>query len=263
MDSQNVLYGELAEFYEPLYRKNLDDEELGLSYECDLLESLFSKAGRPVKRVLDAGCGTGIHAIELARRGFDATGFDLSAQMLEIANKRKMEACSGARFFKAGYLDFELGEKFDAIVSMHNAIMCLQSPQDFEKALARFNSALEVGGVLVIDFSDYELMKRLGVFSETFVDRFEKDGKSVVEVSENSINAEGGVVEERNTYFASNDGVNFKRFETVGRQVLLSLERVDDFFARAGFARAGAIDMETGEEAQGSSTELMVAAIKQ
>src|SRR4029079_8134136 len=48
--------------------------------EADLVEALLQESGG--KRVLDAGCGTGRVAIELAARGFSVTGVDADAEML-------------------------------------------------------------------------------------------------------------------------------------------------------------------------------------
>lgn len=52
--------------------------------EVDFLVEALAIA--PGQRVLDMGCGTGRHAIELARRGFSVTGVDISAGMLDIVS---------------------------------------------------------------------------------------------------------------------------------------------------------------------------------
>src|SRR5258708_22021104 len=54
--------------------------------EIDQLEALL--ALRPPLRILDLPCGQGRHAIELARRGYDVTGVDLSPFLLKIAEER-------------------------------------------------------------------------------------------------------------------------------------------------------------------------------
>ena len=46
----------------------------------------------PRSRILDIGCGTGRHSIELARRGYQVTGVDISSGMLTEAKKRAEEA---------------------------------------------------------------------------------------------------------------------------------------------------------------------------
>jgi len=60
--------------------------------ECRLLERVFEKYGaKPVRRILDLGCGTGGHAIPLARRGYTVVGIDRSEAML-VAAKAKSAA---------------------------------------------------------------------------------------------------------------------------------------------------------------------------
>ena len=51
--------------------------------EVDFLLSLYPL--KPGANILDVGCGTGRHSIELAKRGFKVTGLDLSEKMLEVA----------------------------------------------------------------------------------------------------------------------------------------------------------------------------------
>lgn len=69
--------------------------------------------------ILDAGCGTGGATIALARQFPDSkvTGIDISPQSLEIA-KEKSRDISNIEFHSANLLDFDLGEKFDVVLSM-------------------------------------------------------------------------------------------------------------------------------------------------
>jgi len=70
------------------------------------------------RRILDAGCGTGMLAIEVARRGGDVVGIDVSPQLIEIAKERLPEDVKGKISLHAGdMLDAGFGD-FDHIVSM-------------------------------------------------------------------------------------------------------------------------------------------------
>lgn len=53
--------------------------------EVDFL--LRELALAPQSEILDVGCGVGRHAIELARRGHNVTGIDISAGMLDEARR--------------------------------------------------------------------------------------------------------------------------------------------------------------------------------
>src|SRR6266851_430234 len=67
--------------------------------EIDQLEALL--AIRPPRRILDLPCGQGRHAIELASRGYDVTGVDLSPFMLKVAEERARAAGVRARWLEA------------------------------------------------------------------------------------------------------------------------------------------------------------------
>ena len=70
------------------------------------------------RRILDAGCGTGMLAIEVARRGGDVVGIDVSPQLIEIGKERLPEDVKGKISLHAGdMLDAGFGD-FDHIVSM-------------------------------------------------------------------------------------------------------------------------------------------------
>ena len=73
-------------------------------------------------RILDAGCGTGALAFELARRGAEVIGVDISPQLVEIARKRTPNDLHHKLTFRAGdMLDPNLGT-FDHIVAMDSMI---------------------------------------------------------------------------------------------------------------------------------------------
>jgi len=92
------------------WRRSIDLDEYearfvgtGAHGEADLIASLGGRA------VLDAGCGTGRVAIELARRGFDVAGVDLDDDMIEVARRHAPEV----PWFVADLARFDLGRTFD------------------------------------------------------------------------------------------------------------------------------------------------------
>jgi magnesium-protoporphyrin O-methyltransferase len=75
------------------------------------------------RRILDAGCGTGALAVELARRGADVVAIDLSATLVSLAKERLPHQLGrGSIDFRVGdMLDPQLGQ-FDHIVAMDSLI---------------------------------------------------------------------------------------------------------------------------------------------
>ena len=81
----------MKQWYEILfenYGKKYDSEPFteGTAGECDFIEEEIGR--NKATRILDVGCGTGRHAIELARRGYDITGVDRSDSMLNRAREK-------------------------------------------------------------------------------------------------------------------------------------------------------------------------------
>ncbi len=73
-------------------------------------------------RVLDAGCGTGAMSVELAERGAQVVGVDISPALIEIAQKRCPAHVAGLIDFRAGdMLAKNLGQ-FDHIMAMDSMI---------------------------------------------------------------------------------------------------------------------------------------------
>lgn len=84
----------MEQWYEILFRNyglKYDNESFtkGTLGECDFIESEigFNKS----HRILDLGCGTGRHTIELTKRGYHITGIDLSESMLKRAKEKASE----------------------------------------------------------------------------------------------------------------------------------------------------------------------------
>jgi len=100
------------------------------------------------KRILDAGCGTGALAVELATRGATVVGVDISPQLVDIAKKRLPDHLADQITFQAGdMLDPELGA-FDHVVAMDSMIYYTQT--DIADILAQMAPRLLSSMVLTV-----------------------------------------------------------------------------------------------------------------
>ena len=84
--------------------------------EIDQLERFLQL--RPPLRILDLPCGQGRHAIELARRGYDLTGVDLSPYLLDVAKARATEASVPVRWLLGDMRDAIGADPFDLILNL-------------------------------------------------------------------------------------------------------------------------------------------------
>lgn len=81
----------MKQWYEELfknYAKSYDNEEYtkGTIGECDFIEKEINYD--KMIKILDIGCGTGRHSIELSKRGYSVTGIDLSEAQLQRAKEK-------------------------------------------------------------------------------------------------------------------------------------------------------------------------------
>lgn len=82
--------------------------------EVDFLLSLYPL--KPGATILDIGCGTGRHSIELAKRGYKMTGLDLSEGMLEVARKNSDDL--DIEWILADAKSFALDRIYDAAICL-------------------------------------------------------------------------------------------------------------------------------------------------
>lgn len=133
---------ERAEGFALLRRKELHSEKL-LLWKKEIEEKL---KGRPVRRVLDVGCGSGFFTILLAEAGYEVVGVDLSPAMVEKAALLAKECGAKADFavMDAEALDFP-EESFDVVIA-RNVTWNLPHPA---KAYEEWLRVLKKGGVLL------------------------------------------------------------------------------------------------------------------
>jgi SAM-dependent methyltransferase len=87
-----------------------------IGYPQPVFERL-AEAGAIRGRVLDAGCGTGEHALMVAARGLEATGFDAAPSAIAAAQRKAAERMITARFFVWDALELaKLDERFDTVL---------------------------------------------------------------------------------------------------------------------------------------------------
>ncbi len=127
-----------------------------LAVEMPFIEAQLRAAG--ARRVLDAACGTGQHALALAKGGYIMVGADLSPQMIERAITNARAQGVPAKFVAAGFggLRARVGDAFDAVLCLGNSLPHLLAPADLSAALADFAACLRPGGLLLIQNRNFD-----------------------------------------------------------------------------------------------------------
>jgi len=150
MHGMTKIFGQgYAGAYDSLYRAK-DYEG-----EVDLLERILARHGRtgPL-RLLDLGCGTGNHALPLARRGHTVFGVDQSPSMLALAQSKTATLpadCPMPVFQQGDIRDVELRSRFDAVIMMFAVLCYLHEDRDVLAALATVRHHLKPDALFIFD----------------------------------------------------------------------------------------------------------------
>jgi SAM-dependent methyltransferase len=144
--------------------QRLEQEGVYLHGEADLVWSL-SADGR--RSVLDAGCGTGRVAVELARRGATVTGVDLDPTMLAVARSKP----GPIEWIEADLADpdLDLGRRYDVVVAAGN-VMIFLTPGTEGRTVTTMARHLVPGGLLVAGFQ----LRRANVASTLTLDDYDR-----------------------------------------------------------------------------------------
>jgi SAM-dependent methyltransferase len=127
-----------------------------LAAELPFIEMALQQAGG--QRVLDTACGTGMHAIALAQRGYQVVGADQSTGMIDQARKNAVAAGVDVQFHVAGFgeLSRQLGGGFDGVLCLGNSLPHVLTPASLSAALLDFAACLCPGGRLLLQNRNFD-----------------------------------------------------------------------------------------------------------
>ncbi len=143
----------MKQWYEMLfenYGAKYDKEPFtqGTVGECDFIETEICRD--KTARILDVGCGTGRHAIELARRGYSITGIDLSDSMLQRAREKAARENVRADFRKEDARDLPFEDEYDLVIMLCEGAFPLMETDEMNfLILSGAAKALRKGGKLI------------------------------------------------------------------------------------------------------------------
>ena len=143
----------MKQWYEELfknYAKKYDTEEFtkGTLGECDFIEK-ESNNDKNVK-ILDIGCGTGRHSIELSKRGYTVTGIDLSESQLSRAQDKASEQNLQIDFRKHDARNLPFQNEFNLVIMLCEGGFPLMETDEMNfRILQNAANALKSNGKLI------------------------------------------------------------------------------------------------------------------
>src|SRR5258708_12311121 len=115
-----MAFGEYAKYYDLLYA------DRDYAAETAFVREIIRRLAPGARTLLELGCGSARHALELVRSGFAVTGVDLSAQMIARAHAQitqlPLELRSRIRLMQGDATRFVSATPFDAVTSLFHVI---------------------------------------------------------------------------------------------------------------------------------------------
>ncbi len=130
----------MKQWYEVLfenYGKKYDEEPFtqGTIGECDFIENEINYNKNV--RILDIGCGTGRHSIELTKRGYTVTGIDLSESLLGRAREKATQQNITVDFQQQDARTLSFANEFDLVIMLCEGAFSLMETDEMNYQILR------------------------------------------------------------------------------------------------------------------------------
>ena len=132
-------------------------------------------------RVLDLGCGPGLYASRLCRKGIKVTGLDISPRSLDYAGRYAVENGLEIDYRCLNFLDIDYTGEFDAALQIYGEINTL-SDEKRDALLLKVYQALKPGGLFIFDITTRILRMKYGIKNNWYISDggFWKPGRHLV-----------------------------------------------------------------------------------
>lgn len=138
-------FKDYAYYYDAFYQREKYKEE---AVHVDIL---LKKYGGDILTLINYGCGTGRHDIELANLGYQCNGIDISADMIEIAKRNAIREKVKIDYFTADIRNFSSEKKYDAVISLFHVMSYQNSNKDVIDSFYSARKALDKNGLFIFD----------------------------------------------------------------------------------------------------------------
>ncbi|MCU0317292.1 MAG: class I SAM-dependent methyltransferase [Fimbriimonadaceae bacterium] len=186
-------------------------------------------------RILDACCGTGTVAELLTVAGYQVSGFDLSAAMIDQARAKAAAKGLEIPYWVADATGLDLGQTFEGVYSFFDSFNYITTLEGFRSAVARVAAHLEPGGSFIFD------LNTAYAFEAQMFDQRDRRARAKIQYEwQGSYCPESRLIEVNMTFWR--DGQEFKE---VHRQRAHSDEEVRQALEDGGFTSVRSFDSYT------------------
>lgn len=147
-------------FWEEFKQVLFSDERIQRTpYQVDrFIDLLDLKKG---DKILDQCCGIGRHSLELARRGYEVTGIDITGKYLEEAREKANKEGLKTEFVQADIREFKRDNFYDACLNFYTSFGYSEDENENMKAIENVHSSLKPKGKFLLDVMGREVLDEI------------------------------------------------------------------------------------------------------
>ncbi len=235
-------YAHLAEWFEYL------NDDCG--YENWSQYFITKLKAYPLKRGLDIGCGGGWFTRAFQRAGYQMTGLDVSAQMLDRAQQTALKEGVRSEYILGDITKFKSPKKFHFATAINDCINYIPKTK-LDTAFKNVRGALAKGGIFLFDISSERK------FREKIANTVSVDDRDDVTYMSFNKEEEDGVTMEVTLFSRRADG-SYQRLDEVHRQYRYTEEEVLSALQKNGFTPLS-VEGHLGEDKKVSDRILFIA----
>ncbi|MBE6643982.1 MAG: class I SAM-dependent methyltransferase [Ruminococcaceae bacterium] len=248
-----MIYDLLAPFYDEI------NSDVDYSSWADFIERVIEQSytdGKP-ELVLDLGCGTGRMTLELAKRGYDMTGIDYSAEMLDIAKNAAESLGLGDKilWLSQDMCDFELYGTVDVTVSCLDCINHITDLKLIDKCFKLVHNYLVPNGLFIFDINGKHKFEN--VYSDN---SYVMEASGNLCIWQNYYNKKNHLCDFYITLFEENSDGRYARYDEMQRERMYTIRTIKKHLLDCGFEFMGAYRNFEFESATDDDERIYIAA---
>ena len=191
-------------------------------------------ARKPLCRVLDLCCGTGLFLCRIAGLvKIDGIGIDLSAGQLEVASARVQAEVAPARLVRGDILSTDFPPDCDLVTINFDSLNHLRSLDEWKSIFAKAFNALIPGGSLAFDLNTPERLQSDWSVPEVIV----KKNVTYLQVGLKAGCRNGCVTRKAHMIIFKRRGDLFERMSALVEHMAVPNDKIKDLLHQAGFSR--------------------------
>jgi len=226
--SESSYIGRHAELYDLFYSEKSYADEAKFVHKC-----LQKVSNGKARRILELACGTGNHAFQMEKLGYDVIATDYSKDMLVQANLKALKSGSKVIFRQEDMRDINVPERpFDAVMCLFDSIGYVGSNESIHAIFDNVSRHLCKGGCFIFEF--WHAAAMIKSFEPVRIRRWRKTGREILRISETQMDILQQLCHVNYSIYELNDNGNYGYTRETQTNRYFLIQEMADFLAFSG-----------------------------